>query len=100
MAARCMNCNGILTKTDTVCYCCGDAVPKWMKTSTIPRQKSKRHSFLSNAMFFSSLALTAYAFLAPNKPPLGLSLAASGALLLGKFILDWTERRGPDENKA
>jgi hypothetical protein len=98
MAARCLNCNGILTKTDTVCYCCGESVPKWVKKSTLPQRKS--HSILSNIMLLASLALTAYSFLAPTKPPLGLSLAASGALFLGKLILDWTQRRRPDPNKA
>jgi hypothetical protein len=43
-------------------------------------------------MFFASLGLTAYSLLAENKPPLELSLAASGALLGVKLIVDWTAR--------
>jgi hypothetical protein len=43
-------------------------------------------------MFFASLGLTAYALLAENKPPLELSLGASGALLGVKLIVDWTAR--------
>jgi hypothetical protein len=91
MASRCLNCNGILTKTDRICYSCGDKVPKWV--SSVPGlKKSRGSSIVSNIIFFASLGLTAYALLAENKPPLELSLAASGALLGVKLILDWTSR--------
>jgi hypothetical protein len=91
MASRCLNCNGILTKTDRICYSCGDKVPKWV--SSVPGlKKSRGSSVVSNIIFFASLGLTAYAFLAENKPPLELSLAASGALLGVKLIVDWTAR--------
>jgi hypothetical protein len=91
MASRCLNCNGILTKTDRICYSCGDKVPKWV--SSVPGLKKSRGSSLySNLMFIASVGLTAYALLAENKPPLELSLAASGALLGVKLIVDWTGR--------
>ena len=91
MASRCLNCNGILTKTDRICYCCGDKVPKWV--SSVPGlTKSRSSSVFSNITFFASLGLTAYSLLAENKPPLELSLAASGALLGVKLIVDWTAR--------
>jgi hypothetical protein len=91
MASRCLNCNGILTKTDRICYSCGDKVPKWV--SSVPGlTKSRSSSIFSNLMFFASLGLTAYSLLAENKPPLELSLAASGALLGVKLIVDWTAR--------
>ena len=91
MASRCLNCYGILTKTDRICYSCGDKVPKWV--SSVPGlKKSRGSSVVSNIIFFASLGLTAYAFLAENKPPLELSLAASGALLGVKLIVDWTAR--------
>ena len=91
MASRCLNCNGILTRTDSVCYSCGDKAPKWV--SSVPRKRStKRTSIVSNIVFLASLSLTAYSLLAENKPPLNLSLAASGFLLAVKLIIDWTAR--------
>ena len=88
-----MNCNGIVTRTDEVCYSCGEMVPKAFRSSAVPKAKSKRQSVVSNITFALSLALTGYSFLAPTKPPLEISLAASGALLLVKVIIDWTARR-------
>lgn len=66
-------------------------MPKWV--SSVPGlRKSRTSSIFSNLMFFASLGLTAYALLAENKPPLELSLAASGALFGVKLIVDWTSR--------
>ena len=66
-------------------------MPKWV--SSVPGlKKSKPSSLVSNITFFASLGLTAYALLAENKPPLEVSLAASGALLGVKLIVDWTAR--------
>jgi hypothetical protein len=87
-----MNCNGILTKSDTECYSCGEPLPKWARSSAVPKPKSKRQSIISNVIFGASLALTAYSFIAPHKPPLTIGLAASGVLLLAKLIVDWTSR--------
>ena|SRR5580658_5184034 len=92
MASRCLNCNGILTKKDLNCYSCGDKVPKWV--SSVPRlKKSKGFSVASNVLFFASLGLTAFTLVAEHKPPLNVSLAASGALFAVKLILDWGARR-------
>jgi predicted amidophosphoribosyltransferase len=92
MASRCLNCNGILTKTDRVCYSCGDKVPKWVCTAPA-RKKSKGSSIVSNVVFIASLSLTAFSLVAEHKPPLNVSLAASGALFAVKLIVDWTSRR-------
>lgn len=102
MTDRCLNCNGILTRTDTVCYCCGDKVPKWVRTSATPlsRAPKRKRSFLSNMVFLASLAITAYTLLATNKPPLKLSLAASGVLLLVKLILDLSSGSRVPQGKA
>jgi hypothetical protein len=92
MASRCLNCNGILTKQDRVCYSCGDKVPKWV--SSVPRlKKSKGFSIVSNVVFFASLSLTAFSLVAEHRPPLSVSLAASGALFAVKLIVDWSSRR-------
>jgi len=88
-----MNCNGILTKSDTECYSCGEPLPKWARSSAVPKPKSKHHSVISNVIFGLSLALTGYCFIAPQKPPLTMSLAASGVLVLAKLIVDWTGKR-------
>jgi hypothetical protein len=92
MASRCLNCNGILTKTDRICYSCGDKVPKWV--SSVPRRKqsSKGFSIVSNIVFFASLGLTGFSLVAEHKPPIEVSLAASGFLLAVKLIVDWTSR--------
>jgi hypothetical protein len=100
MVTRCLNCNGILTKSDSVCYSCGDPAPKWAKKSTIPKRYPKRHSLVSNLTFLASLALTGYSLLAPEKPPLTVSLAASGFLLLVKLIVDWTARTRAERQKT
>lgn len=98
MTTRCLNCNGLLTPKDPVCYGCGDPVPKWVKSSSIP--KRRRHSFVSNVTFLASLALTGYCLIAPHRPPLTVSLAASGVLLLVKLIVDWTARTRPETQKT
>jgi hypothetical protein len=102
MTDRCLNCNGILTRTDTVCYCCGDKVPKWVGRSATPlsRAPKRKRSFLSNLVFLASLALTAYTLLATNKPPLRFSLAASGVLLLVKLLLDLSSKSRAAQPKA
>jgi hypothetical protein len=43
-------------------------------------------------VFFASLGLTAFSLVAEHKPPLEVSLAASGALLAVKLIVDWTAK--------
>ena len=100
MASRCLNCNGILAKTDSVCYSCGDRVPKWK--SSIPRRKrsSKGFSVISNIVFLASLGLTAFCLLAENKPPLAVSLAASGFLFSVKLIVHWASRPKASHSKA
>jgi len=97
MASRCLNCNGILARTDKICYSCGDKVPKWV--STVPKVRSKS-SIVSNVVFFASISLTAYSFLAENKPPIELSLAASGTLLAVKLLADWTSRLRSNRGKT
>ena len=67
-------------------------MPKWV--SSVPAlKKSRGFSIVSNIVFFASLGLTAFSLLAEQKPPLEVSLAASGALLGVKLIVDWTSRR-------
>ncbi len=100
MASRCLNCNGILTQSDKICYSCGDKVPKWVSSVPGLKKKSRGFSIVSNIVFCASLGLTAYSLLAENKPPLELSLAASGALFGVKLIIDWTSRLRARTNKA
>ena len=66
-------------------------MPKWV--SSVPAlKKSRGFSIVSNVVFFASLGLTGFSLLAEHKPPLEVSLAASGALLGVKLIVDWTSK--------
>jgi hypothetical protein len=80
---RCVSCNGVVTKYDSVCYGCGDPVPK----SQRPFQP-KRISKVSNIAFIASLGLTAFSFLSPYKMSLWLSIGLSGAILLVRIVAD------------
>ena len=91
MTSRCLNCNGIVTKTDRVCFSCGDSVPKWV--SSVPGKQASTFSVVSNIVFFASLGLTAFSLVSEHKLPLNVSLSASGVLLAVKLIVDWTSRQ-------
>lgn len=99
MASRCINCNGIVAKDDLACYSCGEPIPKSARRSSVLPQR-RPASKLSNVIFVVSLALTAFSFITPNKPPLSVSLAASGVLILVKVLADIPWRRGSDRRRT
>lgn len=68
-------------------------MPKWQRSAPEQKQRSKRSRVLSNIVFAASLCLTVYSLVAETKPPLHVSLAASGFLLGVKLIIDWTSRK-------
>jgi hypothetical protein len=95
---RCISCNGILTKTDTECYVCGEPVPGARKRAKRPQPQAAPArrtvetrklearpispiSRLSNLLFVGSLVLTGFAFLSEQKLPIALSLGLSVVLL-------------------
>lgn len=80
--ARCLYCNGVVTRYDSTCYTCGDKVPKAIRLPL----SSRPISTLSNMMFIASLGLTAFSFFSSHEVPLGVSIAVSGIFLLLKVI--------------
>jgi len=88
---RCASCNGVVTKHDTVCYGCGDPIPKRDRTF-----QPKRISKVSNIAFLASLGLTGFSFLSEYKMPLWVSMGLSALLLIIRIIAD----RVADRNAA
>lgn len=87
---RCLSCHSIVSKSDLVCYGCGDRVPKRTKLEL----KAKPVSTVSTIVFFASLGLTAYSFFADQKLPFSVSLAVSASLLLVRIIADRVANKG------
>jgi hypothetical protein len=79
---RCLSCDGIVTKHESVCYSCGQRIPKELRQ----RPTARPASLLSNLVFLASLGFAAYSFLSGQKLFLEVSLAVSGALLLLKLV--------------
>lgn len=81
---RCLACNGILKPGETVCYACGDGVPK------PPSQNpwTKRFSFVITLAFVASLVLTAASFFSSRTPPFAICVAVSVILLFVKRSAD------------
>ena len=79
---RCDSCNGVIKKTDQVCYICGDKVPDYV------REVSTRHqvSLLSNILFVASLGFSLFSFLSDRPLPLTLSLIVSVSFLLFRIV--------------
>jgi hypothetical protein len=59
---RCLSCNGILTKNETVCYSCGDPAPEHSKST------GGLFSLLVALAFIVSLGFTAYWLLSGRMP--------------------------------
>jgi hypothetical protein len=91
---RCEHCNGIVKKTDSECYMCGERVPKYVSLVV----ESKQFSMLSNVVFLASLGYTAFCWISEQKLPLSASLAISGTLLLVKFLADRHAKRNSNRN--
>ena len=81
---RCLACNGILKQGETVCYACGDGVPK--EASKNPW--TKRFSLLITLAFLASLVLTGVSFFSNRTPPFSVCVAASVILLFVKRSAD------------
>ena len=92
--ARCQACNSVVTKTDVVCYGCGDPIPVSHRRPLQPKRISK----VSNIAFFCSLGLTAFSFLSERKLPLSISMGLSGLLLTVRIIADRIANKTPETN--
>ena len=89
--ARCVECNGVLTRADSECYICGLPVSGVKKS--FPRRKKEPKPLppitpLSNLLFIASLALTLVSFLSSEKMSVPVSAALSLALLAARMIAD------------
>ena len=88
---RCNDCNGIITRTDSECYVCGQPVP-WAKKRFSRRKKESKPASpvtpLSNLLFIASLVLTAVSFLSTEKMSIGVSIALSCTLFFARFLSD------------
>jgi len=105
---RCISCNGILTKTDSECYVCGEPVPgarrrakrrkapatTGQRTVEAPKLETRPISRLSNLLFVGSLVLTGFAFLSEQKLPIALSLGLSVILLSMRLFDGRTASKG------
>ena len=76
---RCLSCNGILAKNETVCYSCGEASPEHLKQKN--KGQGKGFSTVVSIAFFASLGFTGLSLLTSFGPPLSLSIAISVVLL-------------------
>jgi hypothetical protein len=89
---RCNECNGIIAKTDSECYICGEPVPGLKKRSFLRKKKEQKEAPpvtpLSNLLFMASLVLTAVSFLSDQKMSIGLSASLSAALFIARIFSD------------
>jgi hypothetical protein len=81
---RCDSCNGLIKKTDEVCYTCGDKVPDYVREVSARQQIS----LLSNIVFLASLAFSLFSFLSDRPLPLTISLIVSAGFLLLRIFAE------------
>ena len=92
---RCNTCNGIVTKTDSECFTCGERVPGAPRPARFQKPKSKAKAKtaapvtpVTNLLFMGSLVLTGVSFLSSHKMPLPVSATLSGALFVARLVTD------------
>jgi len=90
--SRCDSCYSIVTKRDSVCYVCGEKVPRYASLVST----RKRLSWFSNVLFLVSLGFTGFSFFSEHKLPLPYSLAVSCSLLALKVVADRYSNRAEE----
>lgn len=75
---RCTSCNGILTKTETVCYSCGE------KTVQVEKTKGDGFNTVASVVFYIALGLTGLSMFTKFGPPLAVCVPATIILLFVK----------------
>jgi hypothetical protein len=89
---RCNECNGIIARTDSECYICGEPVPGLKKRAFLRKKKEQKEAPpvtpLSNLLFMASLVLTVVSFLSDQKMSIGLSASLSAALFIARIFSD------------
>jgi hypothetical protein len=94
--ARCNECYGVITRSDSECYICGLPVPGKGNRFWQPRSSQAKNepsavpavTPLSNALFIASLALTLFSFIAPNKMPVSFGATLGGMLFVARIVSD------------
>jgi hypothetical protein len=82
---RCLSCNGIMTKSETVCYSCGD------KTGLVATgAKASRSGFtlVVSAVFYLSIGLTGVSIFTSFGPPLAVCVPITLVLMFVKSSAD------------
>ena len=75
---RCTSCNGILTKSETVCYSCGE------KTGAGEKPKGGGFDTVASIVFYISLGLTVLSIFSNYAPPLSVCVPVTIILLFVK----------------
>jgi len=87
--ARCNECNSVITKNDSECYVCGEAVPGAKQRSSRRKKEPKPAqpvTALCDLLFIASLVLTAGSFLSSQKILVAVSATLSGILLIARIF--------------
>jgi hypothetical protein len=79
---RCTSCNGILTKSESVCYSCGE------KTGLSEKPKGGGFNTVAATMFYIALGMTGISLFTSFGPPLSVCLPAVIILLFVKSSAD------------
>jgi len=80
---RCASCNGILTKTERVCYSCGE------KTELADdKRKGSGFNIVTSIVFYISLAMTGLSIFTKFGPPLSVCVPVTVILLFVKSSAD------------
>jgi hypothetical protein len=80
---RCLSCNGILQRTESVCYSCGEAVPGGAKDKSKGKGMGGFGSIVS-LLFYLSLGMTVARIFSDHVPPFAVCLPATLILLFVK----------------
>jgi hypothetical protein len=89
--ARCNECNGVVTRTDSECYTCGFALPGARRRLWRRAKDSKPVppvTPLSNLLFMASLGLTLFSFISPNTMSAPFAATLGGMLFVARMISD------------
>ena len=75
---RCVSCNGILAKTETVCYSCGE------KTVQVQKAKGADFNTVASIVLYIALGVTGLSLFTKFGPPLAVCVPATVILLFVK----------------
>ena len=81
---RCTACYSVITKKDSVCYVCGEKLPRHARLVSARKQLT----WVNNVLFMISLGFTGFSFFSNGKMPLSLSIAVSCTLLGLRLVAD------------